>query len=220
MIAHRVTGISLLVTGDFVRGRAHLDRSISLYELAQHRPLATRFGHDNRVATLSYRSLALWGLGCPEAALTDTAQLLKNASEIGQAATLMYALYYISMTLTLYGDYATASARADEVAALADKSGSLTWKAVGMMGRGALFALTGKASDAVDLITSGVTTFRSTGGTLFAPFSLSHLARAYAQLGHLDNAWRCVGEAITTVQTTKERWFERPRSIAQPGKWH
>jgi len=121
---------------------------------------------------------------------------------------LMYALYYISLTLTLYGDYATAGARADEVAALADKSGSLIWKAVGMMGRGALLALTGKASDAVHLITSGVTTFRSTGGTLFAPFCLSHLARAHAQLGHLDDAWRCIGEAITAVQTTKERWFE------------
>jgi predicted ATPase len=208
MIAHRVTGISLLVTGDFAQGRAHLDRSIALYEPAEHRSLATRFGQDNRVAALSYRSLALWGLGCPEAALTDTAQLLKDAREIGQAATLMYALYYISLTLTLYGDYATAGARADEVAALADKSGSLIWKAVGMMGRGALLALTGKASDAVHLITSGVTTFRSTGGTLFAPFCLSHLARAHAQLGHLDDAWRCIGEAITAVQTTKERWFE------------
>jgi predicted ATPase len=34
------------------------------------------------------------------------------------------------------------------------------------------------------------------------------LARAYAKLGQFDDAWRCVREALTTVETTKERWFE------------
>jgi predicted ATPase len=37
---------------------------------------------------------------------------------------------------------------------------------------------------------------------------LSHLTRAYAELGQVDDAWRCIGEAITTIETTKERWLE------------
>ena len=32
--------------------------------------------------------------------------------------------------------------------------------------------------------------------------------RAYADLGNFDDAWRCIVEAMTTVETTKERWFE------------
>jgi predicted ATPase len=208
MIGHRVTGISLLITGDFPQGRAHLDQSIALYEPGKHRLLATRFGQDNRVAIFAYRSLALWGLGCPEAALTDTRQLLRDAREIGQAATSMYALFYASLTLTLYGDYATASARADEGIALADKSGSLFWKAAAMMNRGGALALTGKASDAVALITSALTSYRSMGGNLLTPFFLSCLARAHAQLGHRTDAWRRINEAMTEVQTTKERWYE------------
>ena len=44
------------------------------------------------MAILSYRSWALWLLGYPEAALADTEHALKDAREIGQAATLMYAL--------------------------------------------------------------------------------------------------------------------------------
>ena len=35
-----------------------------------------------------------------------------------------------------------------------------------------------------------------------------YLARAYAELGQFDNAWRCIGEAMTAVETTKERWLE------------
>jgi predicted ATPase len=34
------------------------------------------------------------------------------------------------------------------------------------------------------------------------------LARAYAQLGQFDGAWRCIGEASTLVKTTKETWCE------------
>ena len=91
-------GISLLLQGDIAEGRAHFDQAIALYDPAEHRALATRFGQDNRVAILSYRSWALWYLGYPEAALADAEHALKDAREIGQAATLMYALFHASFT--------------------------------------------------------------------------------------------------------------------------
>jgi hypothetical protein len=34
------------------------------------------------------------------------------------------------------------------------------------------------------------------------------LARAHAELGQFDEAWRCIGEAMTAVEATKERWCE------------
>ena len=40
------------------------------------------------------------------------------------------------------------------------------------------------------------------------PLFLSYLARAHAELGQFDDAWRCIGEAMTAVETTKERWCE------------
>ena len=52
------------------------------------RDLAKTFGWR----PLSYRSRALWMLGYPEAALADAEHALKDAREIGHAATLMYAL--------------------------------------------------------------------------------------------------------------------------------
>src|SRR5262249_19863543 len=70
MIGHRMMG-SVLHTGAFAEGRAHLDRAIALYDPAEHRLLATRFGQDIRVAALSYRSCALWMLGYPESGHFD-----------------------------------------------------------------------------------------------------------------------------------------------------
>src|SRR5262249_19799762 len=92
MVGRRLMGISLLFTGDIAEGRGHLDQAIALYDPAKHRPLTTRFGQDAGVATLAYRSWALWLLGYPEAALRDADDALKNAREIGQTATLMFAL--------------------------------------------------------------------------------------------------------------------------------
>jgi predicted ATPase len=40
------------------------------------------------------------------------------------------------------------------------------------------------------------------------PYNLSFLARAYADVGQFDDAWRCIGEAMTAVETTKEKLFE------------
>ena len=77
-----------------------------------------------------------------------------------------------------------------------------------MLGPGWLLGLTGRAADAVQMITSGITAWRSTGATFLLPSHLSYLAGAHAGLRQLDDAWRCIGEAMTTIETTKERWFE------------
>jgi predicted ATPase len=40
------------------------------------------------------------------------------------------------------------------------------------------------------------------------PFNLLHLARAHAELGQFEEAWRCISEATTAAETTKEKWCE------------
>ena len=209
MIGHRAMGLSLLCRGDIEKGLAHYDQALALYDPAEHRPLAARFGADTGVVILTYRPLALWTLGYPEAALADVDHAVKDARQIGEAATLMYALGGVgSYILILCGKYAAANTRADEVAALADQKGTFFWNAAGKVHKGCVLAVTGKTSDAVPLITSGITAMLSSGSTTWMPWQLSFLASAYAKLGQFDDAWRCIGEAMTAVETTKEKWCE------------
>jgi predicted ATPase len=208
MIGHRLMGTSLLCTGDIVEGRAHYDQAIALYDPGAHRLLATRFGVDAAVSVLSWRPLALWLLGHPEAALTDANRAIKDAREIGNAATLMFALAYTVFTPTHCGNYAAASSQADELVALADEKGAPLWKAHGMMHQGCILALTGDASNAIQTMTSGIAAYRSTGSKAWVPWYLSYLARAYAELGQFDDAWRCIDEATTAAETTRETWSE------------
>jgi predicted ATPase len=63
---------------------------------------------------------------------------------------------------------------------LAVEKGAALWKALGILDQGRLLVLT----------------------------QLLFLASAYAELGQFDDAWRCIGEALTAVETKKERWCE------------
>src|SRR6516164_2503700 len=92
MMGHRLLGMSLANVGDLTRGRAHLDRAMTLYDPATHRPLATRFGQNVGVSILSHRSLAVWALGHVDAALADADHALRDARGIGEVTALMYAL--------------------------------------------------------------------------------------------------------------------------------
>jgi predicted ATPase len=120
----------------------------------------------------------------------------------------MLALANTSITHIFCGNYARANAHADELVGLADEKGAFHWKAHAMSTKGSVVALTGKAADAVPMLTSGITTHRSNGATVRMPLWLSYLTRGYAELGQFDDAWHSIGEAMTVVETTKERWCQ------------
>ena len=100
------------------------------------------------------------------------------------------------------------NAETDELVALADEKATPFWKAIGTMNQGWLFAQNGKFADAVQMFTSGIVAYRSTGARMWLPLYLSYLAKAHAELGQFDDAWHRVGEAMTEIETTKERWQE------------
>jgi predicted ATPase len=199
---------ALALMGNLVDGKEHYDRALAIYDPAEHRPLATLSGRNVGVSILSFRSACLWLLGYPQASRNDAERALKNAREIDQPTTLMYALWFAIDGYALCGDYATANAQADELIALADERESPYWKASGTAVRGWVFALTGRTSDAVRAITSGIALLRSTGASLYEPAHLRHLAMAYAELGALDDAWRCIDDAIEKVERSREKWSE------------
>ena len=208
MVGHRNMGVSLLHTGDIEEALLHIDQAMALYDPVEHRQLATRFGQDVRVALSFYQSLARWPLGYPEVALADADRAIKDARDIGQAATLMAALTLTSLTHIHCGSYPAAKLQLDEAITLADEKGALFWKTGAMLVAGCLLAATGKAADAVSMITSGLNSWRQTGTTVWTPAYFSYLARAHADLGHFDEASRSIGEAISVVQTTRETWYE------------
>jgi class 3 adenylate cyclase/predicted ATPase len=208
MIGHRLMANSLMLTGDISKGLEHYNQAFAFYDPAKHRSLATRFGQDVGVSIFVYRALAQWMLGCPDTALADANHALEDARAGGQAGTLMYAQFHTSLTNVLCANHAAAIAQSEEVVRLADEKNAAIWKALATMQKGCVLALSGKASEGIGMITSGIATYKSTGSRVYLPIFLAHLARAYAEVDQFDDAWHCIGETLSAVETTKERWYE------------
>jgi predicted ATPase len=207
LIAHRIMGQSLALSGHIAEARLHYDKGLALYDPIAHRPLATRFATDSESSFLSFRSWCMWLLGYPDAALADADRALSRAREFGHAA-MMHTMFHLLAFHLCCRNYTTAAAIADEFIPLAEDKGAALWKAIGLLMRGCIFAEAGKASDAIETFAAAIAAYRATGATVFMPFVLPFNARAYAILGQFDNAWVSIHEALKAANSTKERWCE------------
>ena len=131
MIGHRLMGISLLLTGDIAEGRAHFDQAIALYDPAEHRPLATRFGQDVRGVNLM--PIGRWPYGC--SAIPRRRSLTPSSAQgCARDRSSRHVDVCAGLTLrlpTFCGNYATANAQLDEAIALADRKERRVLEGVG-----------------------------------------------------------------------------------------
>jgi predicted ATPase len=160
------------------------------------------------VAILSWRSLTLWALGYPDAGRQDAERALREARQIGHAATLLFALTVTWLTQLFCRNFGDAIAQADEAVALGGEKGAVFWRGVGMMFKASASALAGDAANGAQTIASAITFFRSTGATVLLPFIQSCLARAHAASGQFGDAWQSIDTATTMLETSGERWCE------------
>jgi predicted ATPase len=208
MIGHRLMGTSLQCTGDIAGSRAHYNRAMALYDLSEHRALATHFGQDLGVVVLSYRAWTVWLLGYPDAALADSDRAIAAAREIGNAGTLLYALAHATRTYLWTGNHDAARPLVAEIVTLAEEKGAAAWRAFGMMQNGLLLALTREGARGAPMLAAGLAAWQRTGSTLWMPCYLSGLALAHAQLTQPDDARTRITEAMAAVHVSKATWSE------------
>ena len=209
MVGHSIMGVACASAGNFLRARAHHDQALVLYDPTVHRALLTRFAaQDQLVVDLSFRSLTVWMLGYPDAALADAERALQEARQIDHASTLMFALWWTGLTKASCGCCTVANALGKELVALADQNRSPTYRVAGTLLQGSVLALTGKSAHAIEMITGGLSANRSMGMTLLEPFLLSLMAVAHTALGQSSEASRCIDEAMTIIKKSEERWYE------------
>jgi hypothetical protein len=96
----------------------------------------------------------MWSLGYPESGLKNANQAIEVARETGQAASLMFALFMISIFHIACRNYSLANDLACELFTLAKDKGALPWKASSSIFQGCASVASGKPSEAVGLIMS------------------------------------------------------------------
>ena len=200
---------TLALTGDLVEAKAHYDEALALYRPAEHRRLMTRFGQDLRVTCLAFRSMASWLLGYPEAALKDADCALMEARQIEHAATLMFTLNFPILINTYCGNYHAANEHLKELVVAGRGEGRPVPKG-GRRVTAGLYPDPHRGSHEGRRDRHGrVLIYGDRPDRRYLRRSRSSCWQSPTpDSGQFDDAWRCIGEAMTAMQATKERWCE------------
>ena len=138
------------------KAESHFDRAIALYDPAEHRPLATRFSADSASGNLV---LSVAGpVGCLAIRRPRSRTPTRRSGMRARSAKLprlMYALWHASCHSNPNAEIMrAASAQLPmKLSHWRTKKDRVQWKALGTSNRGCVLALTGEASDAVQMIT-------------------------------------------------------------------
>ena len=146
-------------------------------------------------------------LGYAEVRSVDANKALKQAREMASAGTSMTALNFVALVHIERGNYSAADAEVEELAASANEKVASVWKAVAVLLQG-LYWHQLETRRKLSKLSHGNYLFRRTGATVWLPMFLSYLAKAHADLHQLGDAQRLIGEAMSAVETTRERWCE------------
>ena len=123
-----------------------------------------------------------------------------GSNQIGHAASLMGALFYVSLLDVWCKGHSAERKLSEELLVLAEEKRAPFFAALGTMQRGVVLAVTGDAEAAVPMIDAGISQYRSTNSTWLTPWYLTRLAEAQAKLGHCNEAWQRIFEAFEEME--------------------
>ena len=86
----------MILLGEFVSARTHLEQSIALYNSQQQHRFLSGIGMDAGVASRSLAAWVLWNLGYPDQALEKIREALTLARKVAHPSSLAYALMFAS----------------------------------------------------------------------------------------------------------------------------
>jgi predicted ATPase len=206
-LSHRTLGTTYVTMGEFVAGRQHLERALTLYNPQQHARYRYQYGQDIGATALCYLCWALWHLGYFDQALEVAAQAVRHAEEVSHPHTQVYTICHARGMLDIFRRRPEeTSSYASLVVSLCDEHGFPFWAAGGRILNGWATTCQGEAELGIELLRDGLAAWRKTGARLWLPTFLALEAEAHAKAGHGDTALQVIAEALLISEETGEQW--------------
>ncbi|MBI3797962.1 MAG: AAA family ATPase [Deltaproteobacteria bacterium] len=206
--AHFALGTALLLLGEFIPARGHLEQGIALYDPEQHRSLAFLDGQDPKVSCCCVAALALWHLGYADQALRRSQEGLALAHELSHPFSLVYALRFAAWLHQYRREEQVVQERAEAGITLATEHGFVREVAWATIARGWAVAARGQAEEGIAQMRQGLATYRATGSELARTVFLALLAEEYGKAGQPEEGLTVLAEALAQASKTEERWYE------------
>ena len=193
LIAHGAVGPTLFEFGEYLTVREHLEKGISYYDRERDRPLGL---DEFLISALSYLASTLNILGYPGQALTTIEQAIAAGQEFGRPFTLTFAVHFSSFVLTHRREARAAQEAAERVIELSTEHGFAFWLAQATSVRGEAIAAQGRTEEGIVEMLKGLAAMHAIGFEGNRAFHLAQLAKAYSEVGRLDEALSTLEEAL------------------------
>jgi class 3 adenylate cyclase/predicted ATPase len=206
--AHYALGQSLYQAGAFAPARTHLEQGITLDDFQRHAtPHTTPWWNTQNLGVRCRARVArvLWDLGYPDQAVQRCQEALAMARALAHPYSLGEALLESAQLHRRRREWQTVQAHAEAILALATEHGFAAPVAQGTFHRGMALAEQGQGAEGLAQMRQGLAALGATGRGSGMPARLAQLAAAHGQVGQVDEGLHLLAEALTVVDTTRER---------------
>ena len=206
--AHRAMGVDLIYRGDFTGGLAHSERSVAIFDPAQHASHAYQYGTDTRVYCLMFVGISSLLLGHPDRSVNPVGEALEFARTGRHPFSLAFALGWAALFHRFRGDVERTRELADELIALSTERELGIFLALGKIFRGWSLTTTGEGEAGHAEMRQGLAEFEPTGAKLGRSYLLGWDGEALASLGQTEEGIHRLDEALAWVKESGERLYE------------
>jgi predicted ATPase len=208
LMGHRVLGMSLFTLGQLTAAKTELEKTLTLYDPAHHRPLALVFAQDFKATAQIYLGLTLVILGDVDGGLAHGEEALRYAEQLRHPHSICYVLPFLAGAYVLAGKLEEAHAAAERAIDLSAEYAFPQWHAGGLLLRGWARIELGTADNAIADIRDSISGLEKTGTLVWMQFARFLLARALAAARRPAEALQLVEQVTGEIAQTSGRWYE------------
>ena len=206
-VAQRLLGSTSWLQGDFHSARAHLERSLSIYNSERDHELAFRFAQDTGVSALIVLGMTLWPLGETGRASECAEQAVTRAVESKQIATLAFAHGYKVLFEMMRQDVSRAGEHATALLALASEHAMPQWFAIGTFAQGWARWHAGDRVCGEKGMADGMALFNEQRIRFPVPLCAALFAAIEAHSGRIDVALATLDDTLAEVERSGQHHF-------------
>jgi predicted ATPase len=208
VLAHDISGGTVILTGRFALSRSRLEAGLALYDPISHRALVQQGGVHPQVMSQALLGIALLCLGYSDQALARSNAAIAEARRLTHPPSLALSLSVGSRLLSLDGDNAALDERAGELVALATEQGFPHWRAEGTIFRGWVTVNRLDVTGGITLLRNGIAAYRATGSEAWTPYYFGLLGTACELAGQIEEALTLLDDALEMVEEQGGYWLK------------
>lgn len=217
--AHQALGATKMLRGRLRDAREHFGKALSIYDPAQHLPLAFLFGQDAAAFCLSHLAWIAFHLGEPDQAKASINEALTLCEDLKQPVSRGFVEHFAASLGCLLGEFDSAEAHARALIKLSQEVGMPHWGALSQIDLGWAMearclnggddpAARASFAEGASHIRGGLTMLMGIGSRVSLTYWRSALIEAEIGAGNLDEAEALLADTLAFVEKSDERYFE------------